>query len=65
MTPLDNLIQAARVYTHAREAYPTNGRKAYPTNGWEDRIEEAGWKLAEATHAFDKSPQSSMSQAAE
>lgn len=51
MTELDKLIDAARRYTAAREAAPIGD--------YMGRIEEAGWELAQATRAFDKSPASS------
>lgn len=29
-------------------------RQSYPADGWLDRIEQAGWELAEMVRAYDK-----------
>lgn len=43
---LQEVITKARMYAQQRQAFPSEG--------WQDRIEDAGWELAEAVRAYDK-----------
>jgi hypothetical protein len=43
---LQTVITKARIYAQTRQAFPSDG--------WADRIEDAGWELAEAVRAYDK-----------
>lgn len=42
----DDIVTAARQYASLRQSFPATG--------WLDRIEQAGWELAEKVRAFDK-----------
>lgn len=41
-----DVIAAARKYASLRQSFPASG--------WLDRLEQAGWELAEKVRAFDK-----------
>ncbi len=41
-----DIVDKAREYA--------NLRQSYPAVGWLDRIEQAGWELAELVRAYDK-----------
>lgn len=43
---LQEVLNKARIYASTRQAYPLGN--------WEERIEEAGWELAEAIRSYDK-----------
>lgn len=43
---LAEVIDRARTYTQAREACPVGN--------WQERLENAGWELAQAVRAYDK-----------
>jgi hypothetical protein len=43
---LQEVIAKARIYASARQAFPSAG--------YQDRIENAGWQLAEAVRQYDK-----------
>lgn len=43
---LQEVLAKARIYASTRQAYPVGN--------WEERIEEAGWELAQAIRLYDK-----------
>lgn len=40
------VLEAVRIYTDAREGCPTDG--------WQDRVEEAGWQVAQTYRQYRK-----------